>query len=278
MNHKTYQWKTRDNKKLFAHCWKPEKEAGYTILMIHGLGEHGGRYERWAGLFVEKGYNFLTFDLRGHGKSSGKRGYARSIDVLLDDIDLAIRKVKRLFKESNIILYGHSMGGNLVLNHVIRRNYPVKALIVTSPWLRLKKEPSPALISIVSFLRKILPGVAIRNGIKAEQISHDPEVIKNYSADSLNHDKITFRLFHEMYNSGYHALRNVYKINYPFLLMHGSEDSITSAKTSENYVMNTTSRTRLKIWEGQYHELHNELIYKEVFDYIANWLEEHKMK
>ena len=277
MIHKTYQWKTRDKKLLHATSWKPDKEANKTILMVHGLGEHCGRYERWAGMFVEKGFNFLCFDLRGHGKSSGKRGYARSIDSLLDDIDLAIQKSKRLFKDSKLILYGHSMGGNLVLNHVIRRNYPVVALIVTSPWLKMAKEPSQPVISLTKFLSKVMPSVTFPNGLDLEHISHDPEIVRSYANDPLNHNKVSARLFTEMYQGGYHALRNVYKINYPFLLMHGTEDRITSPRASENYVMNTCSRTQLKLWEGQYHELHNELIYQEVFDYIIDWLKKYDL-
>jgi alpha-beta hydrolase superfamily lysophospholipase len=278
MIHRTYNWTTKDNNRtLFAQCWKPETDSDTSILLIHGLGEHSGRYERWAELFVEKGYNFLSFDLRGHGKSSGKRGHAKSMQVLLNDIDFFFSKTKRLFPGTKFILYGHSMGGNLALNHIILRNHPVSALIVTSPWLKLKQEPPKALISIVNFLKKLFPALTIPNGLNAEDISHDPEVVRNYTSDPLNHNKISLKLFSEIYKGGYFVLRNVYKINTPFLLMHGTEDKITSPQASENFVMNTSERTHLKLWEGQYHELHNELIYKEVFEYIINWLKSHNL-
>ena len=272
MKHETYQLNTPDNKTLFAQSWEDGKNDGKTILMVHGLGEHSGRYEHWAELFVGQGFNFMSFDLRGHGKSSGKRGHAKSMEILLDDIDLVMEKTRELFNGSKVILYGHSLGGNLVLNHVIRRNRPVDALIVTSPWLKLVKEPSAAVLATASIANKIIPSCAIPNGLNADDLSHNPEVCKKYTTDPLNHNKISFRLFNEIYHGGYHALRNVYKINYPFLLMHGTEDKITSPKASENYVMNTTARTHLKLWEGQYHELQNEFIYKEVFEYIIEWL------
>ena len=272
MEHKTYHWKTKDKKKLFVNCWRSENEKGITILFIHGLGEHSGRYEHWAEKFTKKGYNFLSFDIRGHGKSSGIRGHARSLDTILHDVDLLFHKAEEMFPEQKFILYGHSMGGSIALNHVIRVNKPVSALIVTSPWLKMFKEPPYPIISLISLLNKFIPHLTIKVPFNPEQISHDPEVVKKYKNDPLIHNKISIRLFHEMYYGGYHALRNVYKINYPFLLMHGSEDKITSHKASENYVMNTSERTSLKLWDGQYHELHNEFVQDEVFNYIIQWL------
>ena len=273
----TYEWASADKKSIFARSWTPAKDGAFTILLVHGLGEHSGRYERWAELFTEKGFNVLALDLCGHGKSDGKRGHVKSIEKYLEDIDLLFSEGKKLFPESKFVLYGHSMGGNLVLNHVISRNHPIAALISTSPWLKLTNPPSEILISIVSVLKKLFPSFCIPNGLNSEDISHDPEVIRNYPSDPLNHNKISFRLFYEIQQAGLHALRNVYKINYPFLLMHGTADNITSPKASENYVMNTTKRTHLKLWKGQYHELHNELIYEDVFKYIIDWLAEYKI-
>ncbi len=277
MEHKTYFWKTDDNKKLFAQCWKSDHESGISVLFVHGLGEHSGRYSHWAEMFCREGINFLSFDLRGHGRSSGIRGHAKSIDVLLKDVGFLFQKASRLFPDQKLILYGHSMGGNIVLNHIIRHNIPVSALIVTSPWLRLFKEPAFPLLSMVSLLQRIIPHFLLKVPFQPEQFSHDQEIVKKYSTDSLVHNKISLRLFYEMYNSGYFALRNVYKINYPFLLMHGTEDTITSYKASENYVMNTSERTSLKLWEGQYHELHNEYIRDEVFRFMITWLKKHNI-
>jgi alpha-beta hydrolase superfamily lysophospholipase len=277
MKHKTYSWTQRDRKTIFANCWSPEKESDKTILFVHGLGDHSGRYNNWAEKFSTKGFNFFAVDLYGHGKSSGKRGHARSLDVLLDDIDLMFEKAGELFPGSRLVLYGHSMGGNLVLNHVIRRNRPVDAVIVTSPWLKMYREPSYALIVVASIARKFYPSLTVRTPLKAEQISHDRDVNSTYSNDPLVHNRISLQLFFELYNSGLYAMRNVYKINYPFLIMHGTADTITSPKASENYVMNTGKRTTLKLWEGQYHELHHEAVADEVFQYIIDWLQEYNL-
>ncbi len=277
MNNQTYNWIAKDRIKLFAQSWTAENDQKKLILLVHGLGEHCSRYEHWAALFNARGISVISLDLHGHGRSEGKRGHIKSLDVLLDDIDLLYQKSEELFPGYKKILYGHSMGGNLVLNHIIRRNRPVEGVIVTSPWLKLYNEPSAIVLKITEYLKKILPSLTISNQLKAEQIAHDPEVVRNYENDPLNHDRISLKMFHEIYQAGYHALRNVYKINYPFLIMHGTNDTITSPKASEDYVLNTSRRTHLKLWPNQFHELHNEFIKEEVHSYIIKWLEEHKI-
>jgi alpha-beta hydrolase superfamily lysophospholipase len=216
-------------------------------------------------------------DLHGHGRSEGKRGHIKSLEILLDDIDMLFQKSDELFPGYKKILYGHSMGGTLVLNHIIRRNLQVDAVIVTSPWLKLFNEPAPFVIRITGYLKKVLPSLTISNQLKAEQISHDPEVVRDYDRDPLNHDRISLKMFHEIYQAGYHALRNLNKINCPFLIMHGTTDTITSPKASEDYVLNTSNRTNLKLWNNQYHELHNEFIKEEVHSFIISWLDEQKI-
>ena len=277
MNNQTYILTASDGKKLFAQSWSPDVDSKKLIIFIHGMGEHSSRYNSWASMFAEKGYTFLSMDLRGHGKSEGRKGHADSIIQLINDIDLLFKKADELFPGYRRILYGHSMGGTLALNHVIIKNPPLEALIVTSPWLKLASEPSSMMLSVARFVRIFMPSLAISNRLKAEQMSHDPEVIQAYTSDPLMHDRITLKMFDVIYNAGYHALRNIYKINCPFLVMHGKADTVTSSKSSEDFVRNTSKRTRLKLWEKQYHELHNELIRIDVFNYITSWLSEYKL-
>ncbi|MGC9344435.1 MAG: alpha/beta hydrolase, partial [Bacteroidales bacterium] len=103
MTHRTFEWKTEDKKVLFAQSWEPEEESKKTILLVHGLGENSGRYAHWAKLFTSRGFNFIGFDLRGHGKSSGIRGHANSLDILLKDIDLAILETKKIFEGTKLV-------------------------------------------------------------------------------------------------------------------------------------------------------------------------------
>lgn len=272
MDYQEYQWFSRDNKKLFASSWLPEKKSESVILLVHGLGEHIGRYDSWAKLFNEAGYSFLAFDQRGHGRSEGKRGHISSFDILLEDINLLFSKSDELFPGQKKILYGHSMGGNLVLNYIIKYNTPVSALIVTSPWLKLYKEPGYPVLLFSRIMKNILPSLTLSNGLKSDQMTHDPDINSSYSPDPLVHHRISINMFYELYQAGLFALKNESKINYPLLLMHGSADTITSCEASKNFIMNTNKKSHFKLWENQYHELHNELIKKDVFNYITNWL------
>jgi len=277
MDNQTYTWIARDGIKLFGQSWRAEKTRKSLIILVHGLGEHCSRYGHWAKLFTEKGYSVISLDLHGHGRSEGKKGHVRSLDVLLDDIDTLFEKSNELFPGYKKVLYGHSMGGTLVLNYIIRRNPPADAVIVTSPWLKLFKEPSELILRITGCLKYLLPSLTISNQLKAEQISHDPEIVRDYERDPLNHDRISLKMFHEIYGAGYYALRNVYKINHPSLIMHGTGDTISSPKASEDYVQNTSRLTTLKLWPNQFHELQNEFIKEEVHDYITTWLGENKI-
>lgn len=272
MQYREYNWTSSDGKKLFARSWSTKKPSEHVVLFIHGLGEHSGRYAAWAELFNEAGYSFLSFDQRGHGRSEGIRGHARSVQYLLKDVDLLYEKSNELFPGQKKILYGHSMGGNLALNYIIQNNKPVSALIVTSPWLKLFKEPDYPTMLITKILQHIVPSLTIYNRIKPEQRSHDPSLKGENERDPYVHDRISLKMFHELYNSGLYALQNVFKINFPLLLMHGSADTVTSPKASETYLLNTNKKAHFRLWENQYHELHNELINKEVFRYIVDWL------
>ena len=264
MNNQTYKWIAGDGTKLFAQSWNSKHDQKKLILLVQGLGEHCIRYEHWAQMFNEKGYSMLSMDLHGHGRSESKRGHIKSLEVFIGDIDILYNKSNELFPGYKKILYGHSMGGNLVLNLTILRNQRVDAIISTSPWLKLYEEPSPFLFKLTEYLKIVLPALTISNRIKPEQISHDPEVVQNFTRDLLNHDRISLKMFHKIYQAGYNALRNVYKINYPLLIMYGTGDTITSAKASEDYVMNSSKRARLKLWVNQYHELQNKFIKEEV--------------
>lgn len=267
---------TSDKKKLFVQEWIPEKSPKSIVLYVHGLGEHGGRMDHWAERFVEKQAGFIAYDQRGHGKADGKRGHPTHIKFLVQDVKLLVQTIREDYPDIPVILYGHSMGGSIAINYVISTSYTVDGLIVTSPWLKLANPPAPALMKVLKPLSKIAPGITISNGLDAKDISRDEKEVKKYMDDPLVHSKISIGLANSLFEAGLHALRNVYKINCPFLLMHGAGDKITSAKASEEYVMNTSDRTTLKLWDDAYHELHHEPIREDVFEFIADWLKKNK--
>jgi len=272
MVHKEYSW-SLENTNVFAQGWMPEGSPRGVINLLHGLGEHSGRYDRWGNLFAESGYALLAADLFGHGRTGGRMGHVKSYQLLLDQVDLMLQKSEVLFPGIPRILYGHSMGGNLAINYAISKDPPISALIASSPWLRLVIPVSGIEKAFSRLASSLAPGLRIKaKGLGAEKLSHDPAHWEDLRSDPMVHRLVSARYVYEIMVRGEYALKHVYMINKPFLLMHGNADEITSHKASEDFVANTSERTQLKIWEGLRHELHNEPEYREVFNYVLDWL------
>ena len=274
MKHEEYQWEL-DRKKVFAQSWLPDGEPKAVISLAHGMGEHSGRYARWGSLFAGSGYALTGMDLFGNGKTEGKTGPIKSYQLLLDQVDLMQQKSEEMFPGIPRILYGHSMGGNVAINYAISKDPPLSALIASSPWLRLVIPVNRVEKVFSVIFNSLAPGLRIKaKGLGAERLSHDPDHWADVRSDPLVHRKISVKYAYEMMDKGEYALQHASRINIPILLMHGNADEITSHKASEEFVSNTSDRTRLKIWEGLRHELHNELEYRDVFKYVVDWLGE----
>lgn len=277
MNRIEFELQTKDNLKLFGHSWQPDTEAPKaSVALVHGMGEHIMRYDHWAKKFVNRGYAVTGMDHRGHGRSEGKRGHIHSYESLLLDVDMLIKKSLEFFPDKPVILYGHSLGGNIVLNHALTRKN-ISCYIVTSPWLRLSFKPSSIKLALAKTMKRILPGLLQPSGLNVGHISHDPEVVKAYENDPLVHDRISVRMFIGAYTRGEWALANAGKLDRSVLLMHGGDDKITSADASHRFAEKAGKHVELKIWEEMYHELHNEKIKDEVFEYIIDWLKKQEL-
>ena len=274
IQHREYEWIAAGNKKIYGQSWQPaagEKPVA-VVIIIHGLGEHSGRYARWAGLFVQQGMAVLSQDMTGNGRSEGRRGHSRNYQKLMGQIDFIISRSEELFPEVPAILYGHSWGGNLAANYAMSKDPAVRAIIISSPWLRLGFD-IPWYHKLLSrTMTPILPSLLIKSDAKSGNRCHDPVINEEAKNDPLNHRQISLKMYQITSIQGLYALKNIYKINRPLLIMHGSGDVTTSPSASEEMARNTSPLTTLKIWEGLYHELHSEYEYKEIFRFVMEWL------
>lgn len=241
------------------------------IVLVHGLGEHFGRYEQWCSRFIDAGYTVIGADLPGHGRSGGKRGHIASYLLTEEIIDRLIGEGHDRFPGVPVILYGHSLGGGIVLQYMITKQPDLCCAVVTSPWLRLSFEAPRFKLWLASAVRKIAPGMLQPSSLVVNHLSRDREVVAAYLADDLVHDRISVSLFNEAVSAAKYALDNAASLNTPLLLMHGSSDMITSPEGSRQFA-EASSATDLKIWDGGYHELHNDIIRDAVFGYLAGWL------
>ncbi len=272
MIQKDINWVSKDRLQFFAHTWQPEKTPKAVIILVHGFGEHCMRYTPYFELLVKEGFAVLGFDIRGHGQTEGKRGTIASYNALLDDIEMALQKAKELFSDKPQFIYGHSMGGNLALNYLLRRQHKINGAIISSPWLGLTNEPNIVLKGIVSILKKILPNMTIDSGLKTEHMSTIKQEVEKYRTDPLNHGRISFRLFSEITNSGLWAIENSNKLKTPALIIHSTHDLITSPIASEKAAQNNKEKIELIKWENCYHELHNDTKRTEVAKTVTDWI------
>jgi alpha-beta hydrolase superfamily lysophospholipase len=277
MESSEWTWKSSDGLALYARSWVPEGKPRAAIALVHGLGEHVGRYAHVAAALTGQGYALLGFDLRGHGKSGGPRGHTTSYDALMDDIAAFLVQVDGRLPGLPRFLYGHSLGGNLVLNYALRRKPDLRGVIATGPWLKLAFDPPAIQVTLGKLMNGILPAFTQANGLDRKALSHDPAVVAAYENDPLVHDRITARLFVETYRSGLWALEHAAEFPLPLLLMHGAADRLDSAEASREFAEKAGEKVTLKIWDGMFHEIHNEPAKAEVFKVILDWLAAHMM-
>jgi alpha-beta hydrolase superfamily lysophospholipase len=270
-----WKWKSRDGLEMYAHGWKPETPRGVVVL-VHGHGEHVNRYHHVAEAFAQAGYAMQGYDERGHGQTGGPRGHTPTYEHMLNDTTDFIADAQKRYPGLPVFLYGHSMGGNQVINYVLRTpNNKLKGVIATGPWLRLAFEPPAMQVTLGKLMNNLYPAFVQTSGLEQAALSHDQAVIKAYATDPLVHDKITARLFISMYTTGLWALEHAADLKVPMLLMHGSADRLTSAKASEEFAQKAGALVTLRIWEGLFHEIHNELEKAEVLKVMVDWLNQH---
>lgn len=269
---KTFELTTSDGLQLAGEYYSPESPIKGVIILLHGMGEHFGRYKHVAVFFAGIGYATVGMDHRGHGKSQGKKGHTPSYDQLMDDVELLVKKTNELFPNIPVILYGHSMGANLAANFAIRRKPDMKGLIVTDPYFKLAFDPPAWKVKLGKLSAGIIPTLTQATGLETAALSRDEAVVTAYKNDPLVHDKITSSFFVNVHTAATYPIEHAKELTIKTLVMHGTADRLTSVKGSEEFANNNPQMIELKLWDGFYHEIHNEPEKQQVFDYIKGWL------
>jgi alpha-beta hydrolase superfamily lysophospholipase len=219
------------------------------------------------------GYALVGCDMRGHGHSGGARGHTPSYEALLEDIAVLLNRIRAGFANVPVFLYGHSLGGNLVINFALRRKPRIEGVIASAPWLGLATRPPFAKVVTARVANVIAPGLAQDWGLETAALSRAAVVVKDYDDDPLVHGLISARLFVGAYDAGRWALAHAAEFPLPLLLMHGTADRVTSAKASREFALRLGPKVTLRVWEGWYHELHNEPGRAQVLQVILKWMD-----
>jgi alpha-beta hydrolase superfamily lysophospholipase len=268
---------TADGLKLHVRDWPCEQARG-TVLIVHGLGEHIGRYEHVAAQLLRGGHHVVGYDHRGHGGSSGPRGRLHHPDDLLRDLALVIDAL-RVRQRGPLVLLGHSMGGLVAARMVAAGLEPkppkwhraVDALVLSSPALDVGMGRAQRLLLAV--LGAIAPNGAVGNGLEPEWISRDPAVVQAYVEDPLVHDRVTPKLVRFMVEAGAFVRAHAAQWRVPTLLMYaGSDRCVAPAGSAAFAAAAPADVLTAQAFPALYHEIFNEPEQAEVFAVLGQWL------
>ncbi len=274
MAHFETSWKAKGGLNIFAQGWQPDAaQLKAVICLVHGLGEHSSRYAHVAEAFGKSGFAFFAADLRGHGRSGGARGHISAIEDFMQDIDALLDQARARYPDLPIILYGHSLGGILVLYYGLKNKPDVKGIIATSSGLHTALEQQPAKIMAARVLGALMPRVAIPSGLETEAISRDENVVTAYRNDPLVHDKVTLGFGKIMLGVTHWTLEHASEFLLPLLLMHGKADRLAFPSSSIEFASALKNKCTLMLWDDAYHELHNEPEKNDVFKTMTIWMD-----
>lgn len=268
----SFTLKTSDNLELNGAFFPATGNTRAVIVLIHGMGEHIGRYKHVVEFLNGIGCAVVGMDYRGHGTSEGKRGHIDNYGQLMDDTALLVKKAESLYPGIPLVMYGHSLGGNIAANYVLRRHPDLKGLIITAPYFKLAFDPPAWKLAMSKIMAKIFPSVTLPTELEIEALAKDKTVTEAYTNDPLVHDRISAAFFTNVHAAATYPIEYAAELKIKTLAMHGLADRITSYKGTVAFAQNNPQMVELKLWEGLYHEIHNEQEKQQVFDHIAVWL------
>ncbi len=265
---------TADGTPLFVADWPLDAAAatGKGVVLMHGLGEHSGRYAHVARFFNECGYSVRSYDHRGHGRSGGARGDVPDAETMVQDAKLAIDDFARDFAAPPLLL-GHSMGGLFAAYYATRALSPLSGLILSSPALSIRLSGAQKLLLRV--LGALAPGLGIANGLDSNYLSHRRDVVEAYDSDPLVHAKISARLLRAMLAAAEYTQARASALDIRALLLVAGDDHLVDAGGSDAFHAKLAPGVgTLRRYTGYYHELFNEAEAGRVFDDLRAWLDE----
>lgn len=248
-----------DGVKLPLRCWRAAAglERKGTALIVHGLGEHSGRYGHVAKVFNDLGVDVWAHDHRGFGKSEGPRARIPDANTLVEDTKLVFDAISKRERDGVPVLLGHSMGGAIVARAVTGGWIEPRAMVLSSPGLR--SYINAPMRALTSGLAALLPNLAVPHGLPLQKITHDAEVLAEAAADPLNHALISPRLTKFILEAGEAAIRDAGKLRVPTLLQVAGDDKLVDPSGAQDFMdAAPAGLCTFKLYDGLWHEIYNE--------------------
>lgn len=268
--------RTADGLSLFDYRWSAQAPR-LTVALIHGYGEHAGRYAHVAHAWNQRGISVVAADLRGHGQSAGVRGHVMRFEEYHQDVDAIISEARQ--KGGPVAIFGHSLGGLIVTHYLLAKGASgLLGAVISSPYLGLALAASPVKLFAGRVLSRLAPKFSIPSGLTGQDVTRDPELAKRYNEDPLNLKKANARWFTEAGRAQQEVLAQGSRLNIPLLLLYGGADKVAAADVTDTFArgLTMTDRTCERI-PGYYHELVNEpkLDRELVIERMGTWLLDH---
>ncbi len=278
MDHHEGRFASVDGLELYHQWWVPETPPRGVVVLVHGLGEHSGRYGNVVDFMVPRGWLCWAFDYRGHGRSPGRRGHVQHFRLYTDDLDAALATVRREFARLPVALLGHSQGGLVVADQVLRRPAGVSGMVLSSPFLGLNpdRRPSALLAAAAQVLSRVAPTLSFDNSVGSEYISHDPAVVAAYDADPLVNHRVSARWFTTTLEVLEDVNRRAPTLSVPALVMQSGDDHLVDPAATRDWAARAPAGLVEYVeWPGLYHEMFNETVHETVLARAEVWLSTH---
>ena len=264
---------------IYYQGWLPEGDVQAVLLVVHGMGEHSGRYMNVVNHFVPLGYAVYALDHIGHGKSDGEREIVKTFADYTDTLTIFYDMVTDWQPDKPIFLLGHSMGGAIASYYLLDHQDKFKGAVISAPAVKVGEGISQGTITMSKILSKIAPKMGVL-ALDATAISKDPEVVDAYVNDPLVfHGKTPARLASELLSAMMRITAEAGKINLPIIIVQGEKDVLVDPAGAQMlYDKASSTEKTLKIYEGLYHEVFNEPERERVLKDVENWLEAQQKK
>jgi len=260
---------------LYYQRWRPEGRPKAVLPIVHGFGEHSGRYGNVVDWFVPQGYAVYAFDLRGHGRSPGPRGYINEWAEFRGDVRSFLELVHEQEPERATFLLGHSMGGLIALEYALHHPEGLAGVIASGPVLA-QVGVSPLLLALSKVLSGILPRLTLDTKLDATAISRDQAVVEAYVNDPLVHSLGTPRLSTELTRAVEWTQAHAAEMRIPCLIVHGSADRLAPPEGSRVFYENMTLTDKERqVYEGYYHEVFNDVGKERALAAVEAWIGRH---
>jgi alpha-beta hydrolase superfamily lysophospholipase len=259
---------------LYFQKWTKEKPSGILVI-IHGVGEHSGRYRNIIRELEKKSISIYSFDLRGHGRSGGKRGHIDSFMDYIEDIRIFIKLIRGEHEKLPILMLGHSMGGLIALKYLLEHPKDLRGLILSSPYLKLAVKVPGWKSFPGRLLSGVVPGLSMPTGLDPGELSSDKEVVDAYINDPLVHSLVSARWFTETTAAREECMVRGNELKIPALIFHGKKDNIVDCRGTEEFYKNCNPKhCTLHLFDALKHETMNETEpeREKVLKMVSDWI------